>query len=208
MPAGFEVRALGEDELPAVIALGFLAFHERPPDDAEERARLEWFLRGARLFGAYDGDELAGVAGALPLELSVPGGALPCAGLTWVVVSPTHRRRGALTALMGAVLGDARARGEPLAALWAAEGAIYGRFGFGLATYQHALEVSARAPLELRVAPDPRPLRMVDLEAAPAVLAGRARARARAPSRPAGADARVVAEGDPPHAPRGGGGRA
>jgi predicted acetyltransferase len=186
VPAGFDVRALGEDELPAVMALGFLAFHSRPPGEAEERARRERFLRGARLFGAYDGDELAGVAGALPLELSVPGGALPCAGLTWVAVAPTHRRRGALTGLMGAVLGDARARGEPLAALWAAESAIYGRFGFGLATYQHALEVSARRPLELRIAPDPRSLRMVDLEAAPRVLAAaHARERGRRPGLPA-----------------------
>ena len=91
--AGFEVRAVSEEELPAFIALGLLAFHERLPD-GEERRRAERFMRSARRFGAYDGDELIGVAGALDMELSVPGGALPCAGLTWVAVAPTHRRRG------------------------------------------------------------------------------------------------------------------
>jgi predicted acetyltransferase len=48
-----------------------------------------------------------------------------------VAVQPTHRRRGILTGLMRRQLEDIHERGEPLAALWASESVIYGRFGYG-----------------------------------------------------------------------------
>jgi predicted acetyltransferase len=51
-----------------------------------------------------------------------------------VGVLPTHRRRGVLTKLMQRQLADAHERGEPLATLFASEGAIYSRFGYGLAS--------------------------------------------------------------------------
>ena len=60
---------------------------------------------------------------------------LPTAGVTVVGVSPTHRRRGVLRALMRTQLDEAHERGEPLAALWASEETIYGRFGYGLAAF-------------------------------------------------------------------------
>jgi predicted acetyltransferase len=167
--AGFEIRRVREEELPAMLDVGMLAFHERPqPDD--ERERLFRFLRSTHRYGAYDAGDLVGCAAALDFEVSIPGGSLPCAGLTWVAVLPTHRRRGALTALMDALLADA-ARAGPLAALWASEGAIYGRYGFGVATFAQGFEFDARAPLVLRVEPDPRPLRLIELDAAPGVLA-------------------------------------
>ena len=43
--------------------------------------------------------------------------------------------------MMAAQLADVRGRGEPLAALWASEGSIYGRFGYGLATLNARLEI-------------------------------------------------------------------
>jgi predicted acetyltransferase len=58
-----------------------------------------------------------------------------------VGVLPTHRRRGVLTALMRAQLDDCHARGETLAALWASETTIYGRFGYGLATLGGQIEL-------------------------------------------------------------------
>ena len=51
-----------------------------------------------------------------------------------VGVLPTHRRRGILSALMRRELDDVREWGEPLAMLYASEGAIYRRFGYGLAS--------------------------------------------------------------------------
>ncbi len=73
----------------------------------------------------------------------MPGGRyLPTAGLSRVGVLPTHRRQGILTAMMGRHLRQARDRGDVLGSLRAAEAAIYGRFGYGMA----ALAASVRVP--------------------------------------------------------------
>ena len=81
--------------------------------------------------------KLAGTSAVLSLELTVPGrGPVPMGGVTAVGVLPTHRRQGLLRGMMRAVLDDCRDRGEMLAALSASEGGIYGRFGFGPATFQ------------------------------------------------------------------------
>ncbi|MFF2954805.1 GNAT family N-acetyltransferase [Kitasatospora sp. NPDC057965] len=99
---------------------------------AAERAVLDL----DRSLAAFDEDgEPVGGAAAHIRRLTVPGAELPVAGVTWVGVSPTHRRRGVLTALMRRQLDDLRARGtEPIAALRASEAGIYGRFGYGPAT--------------------------------------------------------------------------
>jgi predicted acetyltransferase len=76
----------------------------------------------------------------MPVSMTVPGGQLPTAAVTSVGVLPTHRRRGILTALMRRQLDDVHERGEPLAALWASEGAIYQRFGYGLGTFNVTME--------------------------------------------------------------------
>jgi predicted acetyltransferase len=88
-----------------------------------------------RMHAAHDDGRIVGGAGAFTFELSVPGGSIPCAGVTTVGVFPTHRRRGVLRAMMRAQLDDVRRRGEAIAALWASEETIYGRFGYGLASW-------------------------------------------------------------------------
>ena len=67
-----------------------------------------------------------------------------------VTVSPTHRRRGLLRALLSEDLRDAVERGVPLAVLTASEGSIYGRFGFGPAVFQHSLVVDTGPRFVLR----------------------------------------------------------
>ena len=107
--------------------------------------RIERFLRVlelGRMHAAAEDGEVVGGAGAFSFDLSVPGGSLPCAGVTVVGVYPTHRRRGVLRAMMRAQFDDVRERGEPIAALWASEETIYGRFGYGLAAW--AGEISLR----------------------------------------------------------------
>lgn len=130
-----ETHPLTRDDLPAIERVLGAAFGEPwPPEEREvDAAILDW----ARTYGVRDGTELVGQAADLPLQLTVPGGAqVPCAGVTWVSVLPTHRRRGILTGMMRQQLADIRDRGEPLALLWASESVIYGRFGYGLATQQ------------------------------------------------------------------------
>ena len=87
------------------------------------------------MHAAFDGDQIVGGAGAYSYDFTVPGGSLPCAGVTVVGVYPTHRRRGALRGMMLAQLADVHERGEPIAALWASEETIYGRFGYGIASW-------------------------------------------------------------------------
>jgi predicted acetyltransferase len=114
-----------------------------PPEDMLDR----WFQYHEleRMHAAFDGAEAVGGAGAFTFDLSVPGGALPCAGVTVVGVYPTHRRRGALRGMMDAQLADIHARGEPIAALWASEETIYGRFGYGLAAWAGDATISSSA---------------------------------------------------------------
>ncbi|WP_438017886.1 GNAT family N-acetyltransferase [Sorangium sp. So ce315] len=105
--------------------------------------RMEGMMRLTELssrIGAYDGGAIVGAAGSFSLTMTTPGGAVPVAGLTMVGVMPTHRRRGILTSLIRRHLDEARAEGRPISSLWATEGTIYGRFGYGLAS--HACSVS------------------------------------------------------------------
>ena len=67
---------------------------------------------------------------------------MPAAGVTAVAVLPTHRRRGLLRRLMSEIVKDSRERGESVAILLASEGAIYQRFGYGLASLRVNLEVT------------------------------------------------------------------
>jgi predicted acetyltransferase len=116
-----------------------IGFSEQPIDEA--LALWEDTLEWDRAIAAYDGDRIVGNAAALSFDLTVPGGIVPTAGVTTVGVQPTHRRRGLLRRMMQLQLEDVHRRGEPLAALWASEGGIYQRFGYGLATLRAGVKV-------------------------------------------------------------------
>jgi predicted acetyltransferase len=114
-----------------------------PGEPVEKRALDRELTEVERSIAAWDGDEIVGTAGAFSFRLSVPGGSVvPTAGVTMVSVASTHRRRGVLTSMMRRQLDDVRQRGEPLAVLTASEPAIYGRFGYGLATQQMSLDIA------------------------------------------------------------------
>lgn len=112
------------------------------PESAEERALWRELTEPDRAIGTWDGDTCVGTAGAFRFRLTVPGGsAVPAAGVTMVSVAATHRRRGVLTSMMRRQLADVRSWGEPLAVLTASEPAIYGRFGYGAATFHANAEI-------------------------------------------------------------------
>lgn len=154
-----EIREVPEADIDRALELAYLVFHDRP--EKEVRERHHELLGHCTRIGAYDGDALVGFMAAHAFRLSVPGADLPCPGLTFVSVAPTHRRRGVLTALMGEMLRRAGEAGSPVAALWASEAAIYGRFGYGSATQGATIEIDSTRPLALRIEPDRRPLRLV-----------------------------------------------
>jgi predicted acetyltransferase len=122
----------------ALDAIGHYIAQQNSIEDAE---RFGQWLEVERMHAAWEDGAAVGGAGAFSFELSVPGGAVPAAGTTVVGVLPTHRRRGVLTSLMRAQLDDCRRRGEPVAYLWASEGTIYPRFGFGLASRIGAMTI-------------------------------------------------------------------
>jgi predicted acetyltransferase len=110
--------------------------------DAELAERFSRLIPLDWMQAAWEKGSIVGGTGAFPFELSVPGGALPCAGTTVVGVAPTHRRRGVLRALMRAHIDDVHERGHPLAALWASEETIYGRFGYGRAAFAGEVSIA------------------------------------------------------------------
>ncbi|MFE9764296.1 GNAT family N-acetyltransferase [Streptomyces sp. NPDC005808] len=112
------------------------------PEPSDERALEKALTEYDRSIGVWDGDQVVGTAGAFTFRITVPGGAsVPAAGITMVSVAATHRRRGLLRSMMRRQLDDIRGWGEPLAVLTASEPAIYGRFGYGIATDQLNAEI-------------------------------------------------------------------
>lgn len=130
MTAEHLIRPISDQEFPAFYAVNehaFNAVHPTKPELAHARAVLEL----DRSLAAFDGPDMVGTAAALSFQLSVPGGAAAVAGVTAVSVLPSHRRRGILSGLMHRQLADIRDRGEAIAALFATEAGIYGRYGYG-----------------------------------------------------------------------------
>lgn len=138
------LRSAGDDDWPAMRRLAATCFGSfRDPDTlAAWRSMIP--TEGVVL--ACAGDDVVGMAMLLELELTVPGGTvLPAAGITWVAVAPTHRRRGLLRAMFAELHHRILDAGYPIAALLASEATIYGRFGYGPATVETTLRVERRS---------------------------------------------------------------
>lgn len=135
--------------------------------DAPEEVEL-WreLIDPARTIAVWDGSQCVAGTSTFPFRLSVPGGAVvPAAGVTGVGVMGTHRRRGILTSMMRRQLDDLRERGEALAVLTASEPAIYGRFGYGIATMALSAEIdTARVRLDVPPGTDEVRLRYVKVK--------------------------------------------
>ena len=131
--------ASAEEVKHAIAPITYYFGRSAPNEDYTERmARL---LPAHRVYAAREGSRAVGGLGAFPFRLTVPGGTVSAAGVTIAGVLPTHRRRGLLRAMMRAQLDASRDRGEPVAYLWATEGTIYGRFGFGLGSFIAEIDV-------------------------------------------------------------------
>ncbi|MEX2551099.1 MAG: GNAT family N-acetyltransferase [Nitriliruptoraceae bacterium] len=126
-----QLRSIDPDELERFVTAFRAVFGGQPDEQGMARARLR--LETDRAFvGVDQHGEVVATAGAFSFRMSLPGGGQTgCAGVSMVSVRTDHRRQGLLTRLMGLLFEQARERGEPLAALWASEAPIYGRYGFG-----------------------------------------------------------------------------
>ena len=136
----YPIRPITDDELVAYRAVSAHAFHGGP-DRERDMPLTRRLFEPDRSLAAFDPALPAsagpvGIAGAYTFDMGVPGATVPTAGVSYVAVLPTYRRRGILRSLMRRQLGDIAARGEPIAALWASETPLYGRYGYGQASAQ------------------------------------------------------------------------
>jgi predicted acetyltransferase len=158
----YPIRPVAEDELAGFLAVDQHASHGTP---LSERARANILVRLelGRTLAAFDGDTIVGSAGVFSFQMRVPGALAAVAGVSLVAVLPSHRRQGILSALMRRQLADVSERGEAVAVLFCSESGIYGRYGYGRASWHAAYRLQrgegtlapgapADAGLRLRIA--------------------------------------------------------
>ena len=135
----YPIRPIEESELDAFLNVDEHAFNASPWSESDRQVSIDR-LEFDRTLAAFDDSTPVGVTMCYSFQLTVPGQEmLPAAGVTFVAVLPTHRRRGILRSMMLRQLADVRDRGEPLAVLWASESVIYSRYGYGRASWYLSL---------------------------------------------------------------------
>lgn len=134
-----EIRPARPEEFPEVVRPIMHYFGRTPTPEFKER--FGPIIPADRIHGAWENGAVVGSGGVFPFETGVPGGLVQAAGVTLVGVLPTHRRRGIFGDLMRAQLEDIHERGEPIAYLWASEDSLYGRFGYGVASFCGSIDL-------------------------------------------------------------------
>ena len=160
VPTGLTIRSAEDGDWPAMSLLAATCFGGFRPTETTEMWRTIVASEGTVI--ACDGTDVVGMTLYLDLRLTVPGGAvLPAAGVSWVAVAPTHRRRGLLREMLVELHRRMASASYPVAGLEASEGGIYGRFGYGPATIEQQWSVErSKARLHADVA-DPGGVRVV-----------------------------------------------
>jgi predicted acetyltransferase len=162
------VRPLTEADADRSLEIDNIAFLGGPlsPEAAAFDRRL---LELDRSIGAFDGDTQVGFASIFSLTLTLPEARqVPLAGVSWVCMLPTHRRRGGLTKMMRHQLQTLHeTEDEFLAGLTASHPAIYGRYGYGPATWSLELTIPhEHNALRLPPGTEEVSLRLLDLGSA------------------------------------------
>lgn len=85
---------------------------------------------------AWVDGKIATTMGTFPFTVRLNGAPVAMGGVTAVGTMPQYRRQGLLRQVMGLGFRQMRERGQSIAILWASMGAIYQRFGYGLASPQ------------------------------------------------------------------------
>ncbi|MFT3899168.1 MAG: GNAT family N-acetyltransferase [Gordonia sp. (in: high G+C Gram-positive bacteria)] len=148
-----QFRPAVDADWPEIFAADARAFGiDAPRDDlvrANEKARIANDDVVVARDTALPGEPLVGQAMYYRLTMSVPGGRVAFPGLTWVSVAATHRRRGVLRELLTRLRAKWTDEHHPIAALWASEGTIYERFGFGPAMFTQDIRIESRQDLRI-----------------------------------------------------------
>jgi predicted acetyltransferase len=116
------------EEVAQYDAMGAYVFADPPIATPETQTSADWTLC------AFDDGKVVSQVGAFPFTVRLNGAPVPMAGVTMVGTLPHYRRQGLVRKLMTRAFNDMRERNQPLAILWASMGAIYQRFGYGIAS--------------------------------------------------------------------------
>ena len=149
-----QIRSTTAQDLDVFLGTVHTAFGRFPETPDENGGGLWWSAleMDRSLLAETEDGKAVGTATAYSFELTLPGDVVvPAAGITGVGVLPTHRRQGVLTEMMRYQLGELRERGEFLSVLLASEGEIYGRFGYGPATYTRRMTIPAKSAFRTQV---------------------------------------------------------
>jgi predicted acetyltransferase len=140
------VRPIDADELVAWFAATSAAFFIWPSDpEATAEARGK-YVELDRAIGAFDGETMVGTFRTFASRLTLPGMTqIPVSAVTAVTVRPTHRRHGILSQMIARDIAVGVDRGDVASVLIASEWPIYGRFGYGPATWHATWTIRSRA---------------------------------------------------------------
>jgi len=131
------IRPIEAEELAAWFEAFGTAFYIWPTDPEAMAEFRRPTLDLERAIGAFEDDQIVGTFRTFPTQLTLPGGSrIQVNAVSGVGVRPTHRRRGTLGRMMADDIARATARGDAASILIASEWPIYGRFGFGPATWK------------------------------------------------------------------------
>ena len=142
-----------------IITTDARAFAMRNPISDDERTDLRGKVSDDDVVlvrdSWHDDRPLVGVSMFYRMQMTVPGGVqVPAAGLSWVSVASTHRRRGILRRMITELFSQWEREGFAFAILTASEGTIYERFGFGPACFAESVEVTPGQPTLRAEAPE------------------------------------------------------
>lgn len=146
MSNSFTFRPATKDEMDALgTSIGY-SFNEDA--DGITGVKPEW------TYCAFDGTKVAATSGVFPFEAQFNGQILKNAAVTIVTTEPEYRRQGLVRRMMTDTLHQAHEAGQPIASLWASMGALYQRYGYGLASGFNIYSIDPR----FSVFKDPLPI--------------------------------------------------
>ena len=127
----FEFRPVTNAEMAQLRDLGAYVFASTGEDDGDDDPlQPEW------THAAFHAGRVVATSAGFPFKIRMNGRGVMADGVTAVGTDPGFRRRGLVRRLITDRLALAHENGQPVAILWASMGAIYQRFGYGLASTQ------------------------------------------------------------------------
>ena len=134
-----EIRAATAAEMAQMGILGGYvyggSFGDGPDNVVATANRPEWTLC------AFVDGRMASSFTNIPFTMRANGKAMPLAGVSTIGTQPEHRRQGLARRIHTQAFAAMREAGQPVAALWASQAAIYQRYGYAMTTVNRRYSV-------------------------------------------------------------------